>query len=101
MKQPGRWTVWLTALLIATSLVALPREGAVAAPIHDEIPPIVDEGDPDVPGTEAAVAVQSMRPLILGRLVLVRLGPIPAFIVLPKVPYSSHGQTGLARGHRR
>ena len=49
MKQPGRWVVWLTTLLIAASLVALPREGAVAGPFIDGMPPIIDEGEPDGP----------------------------------------------------
>jgi hypothetical protein len=49
MKQPGHWVVWLTTLLIAASLVALPREGAAKGPFLDGVPPIIDEGEPDGP----------------------------------------------------
>ena len=49
MKQPGYWVVWLTTLLIAASLVALPREGAAKGPFLDGVPPIIDEGEPDGP----------------------------------------------------
>ena len=101
MKQPGHWVVWLTTLLIAASLVALPREGAVAAPIHDIFPPIVDEGDPDVPGTAASTQVMSARHQILGWLVLTRLGPVPLFIVSPRQVHWAPFRSEPPQGHRR
>ena len=90
MKQPGYWVVWLTTLLIAASLVALPREGAVAAPIHDIFPPIVDEGDPDVPSAPALVVGRD-RTQIAGQLLAVRAGQFTLFLpVFGHIPRFLH-----------
>ena len=62
MKQPRRWAAWLAAILIAASLVVMPREGAVAGPFIDNMPPVIDEGDPDTP---YVVTVSSQRSMIL------------------------------------
>ena len=53
MKQPRRWAVVLTALLMAASLVITPREvgarGGPSRPIDTTDPPMQEYGDPDVP----------------------------------------------------
>lgn len=61
MKQPRRWAAWLAAILIAASLVAMPREGAVAGPFLDGNPPI-NEGEPDGPPNGPAYVIREPRP---------------------------------------
>jgi hypothetical protein len=94
MKQPGRWVVWLTTLLITASLVALPREGAVAGPFVDGMPPIIDEGEPDGPPNTIASVPKEPQRLVLsvtfvqGRL-LVFLVPAGVAHVSRVTPVSS------------
>ena len=54
MKRSRRWAAWLAAILIAASLVVLPREGAASGPFIFGDPPVVDEGEPDGPPPHAA-----------------------------------------------
>ena len=90
MKQPGYWVVWLTTLLIAASLVALPREGAASGPFFDTPPPIIDEGEPDVPSAPALVVGRD-RTQIAGQLLAVRAGQFTLFLpVFGHIPRLLH-----------
>lgn len=83
MKQPRRLAAWLAAFLIAASLVAMPREGAAGPPFIDSLPPVVNEGDPDVPGTSAHVVVTG-RPMLAGRFLIARVGQLPMIFFVPR-----------------
>ena len=83
MKQPRRWAAWLAAILIAASLVAMPREGAAGPPFVDYLPP-VNEGEPDVPSAPAIRIVQG-RLLYGGRILVTRVGQMPVLLFMPKL----------------
>ena len=83
MKQSRRWAASLAAMMIAASLVATPREGAAAGPFIDMNPPVIDEGDPDVPGTSVRIA-NSERTLFLGWLIVARAGQVPVLLRVPR-----------------
>ncbi len=66
MKQPRPWLAWLAALMIAASLVVLPREGAAAwPPLKEGLPPGGNEGEPDGPPPAAAHMLKDRGPWTL------------------------------------
>lgn len=81
MKQPRRWAAWLAAILIAASLVGMPRRGAATPPFIDDLPPPVNEGDPDVPYGVAARHVERGPILTVGHISIVFLPETRTFFV--------------------
>ena len=82
MKHSRRWAAWLAAILIAASLVVLPREGVASGPFIFGDPPVVDEGEPDVPGS-AAIMSKATRYMFPRFVIIARIGPMPTFVFMP------------------
>ena len=91
MKHSRRWAAWLAAILIAASLVVLPREGVASGPFIFGDPPVVDEGEPDGPPPNQAYAGRqgiswSLRVLFVGGRLFILVGPtrhLPLRLQLP------------------